>query len=141
MKRRRDMPYGPERYHAYLASPEWGRLKRTVRLRAGGVCENCCHSDATETHHLTYARLYHEDLDDLIAVCHQCHMCLSGASEEKWEVAVNRDPGAVECERCGVTLRDPVGRNERGEWFCESCAIAADDERTGRWSRDTPHHA
>lgn len=31
-------------------------------------------------HHLTYERIGHEDLDDLMAVCNPCHEFLSGKS-------------------------------------------------------------
>lgn len=78
----KSMPEGPEKYQAYLASREWAVIKVAVRERSGGVCEWCKHDPATETHHQTYARKYHEQLTDLLDVCRPCHAFLSGKSKE-----------------------------------------------------------
>lgn len=45
------------------------------------------------THHLTYERIYHENLDDLQAVCDPCHEFLSGKRGEDpaHEIAVAAD--------------------------------------------------
>lgn len=67
-------------YRAYLASREWGLLKRQVRERSGGKCERCG-APQEVTHHVTYERLGHERLDDLLAVCKQCHDYLSGITD------------------------------------------------------------
>lgn len=70
----------PLDYPRYLASREWALLKREVRRRSGGLCERCHFRPATETHHLTYARTGHEDLDDLQDVCRPCHAYESSLS-------------------------------------------------------------
>lgn len=64
-------------YREYLASREWGLLKRQVRERSVGKCERCG-APQEATHHLTYERLGHERLEDLLAVCNACHEYLSG---------------------------------------------------------------
>jgi hypothetical protein len=68
-------------YHKYLASREWALLKEQVRKRSGGACERCKVGLYAATHHLTYERLGHERLEDLLAVCEPCHEFLSGKSD------------------------------------------------------------
>ena len=68
-------------YQTYLASREWAILKNAVRERAGGICERCRNGPIQSTHHLTYARIYHEELTDLIGVCDPCHKFLSAKTE------------------------------------------------------------
>ena len=67
-------------YQRYLASREWGLLKRAVRKRSEGQCERCP-GEYEETHHLTYERIGHENVADLLAVCRECHRYLSGISD------------------------------------------------------------
>ena len=62
-----------EKRHAYYCSREWGLLKRAVHERSGGKCERCHVDKAVNVHHLTYARLYHEELTDLWHLCRGCH--------------------------------------------------------------------
>lgn len=88
------------RYQQYLASREWAVLKQTVKRRSGGFCERDVeptwltdyvwisrlgngwhHVPATQTHHLTYERLYHERPGDLLHVCAGCHEFLSAVQD------------------------------------------------------------
>ena len=115
------MACGTEKYHAYLASREWALKKRAVHKRSAGICEACFTRHATETHHDTYIRLYHELLDDLRAVCHQCHLELSGLAEGVLEKVINENQEKIFCISCGEDAKDPIGRNEKGEWLCERC--------------------
>lgn len=68
-------------YQAYLASREWGLLKREVRERCHGRCEHCGVGPYEQTHHLTYEDIYHEDAEQLIATCGPCHEFLNGVSD------------------------------------------------------------
>ena len=111
-------------YHRYLASREWALLKEEVRTRSGDTCERCEKAPYQETHHVTYERLGHEDLDDLMAVCSPCHRYLSGKTD--WDptfVEVKpdwNDCGCYECE-CGVLVRvyqDSGGRFFHSELQC-----------------------
>lgn len=61
----------------YYKTPEW-HAKRRHRLELnrrlfGGLCECCMINRASDAHHVTYVRLYHEWMFDLAAVCEQCH--------------------------------------------------------------------
>lgn len=67
-------------YHTYLASREWAQKREAVRNRCGNVCERCHRAPHQQTHHLTYARVGHERLEDLLGVCKRCHKFLSAKS-------------------------------------------------------------
>lgn len=61
-----------ERYEAYLCSPEWWGKRNAVMDRASGRCERCG-AMAMCVHHLTYIRKYNERIEDLTALCDDCH--------------------------------------------------------------------
>jgi hypothetical protein len=71
----------PFSYQRYLASREWGKRKNSVRMRSGGICERCREAKATAVHHLTYANIGNEPLEDLQHVCGPCHQFLSGTAD------------------------------------------------------------
>ena len=58
-------------YEAYLESPEWKALRELV-LDRDGFCV-CCGAAIEHVHHVSYERLYCEDLADLAGVCAPCH--------------------------------------------------------------------
>ena len=60
-------------YRRYLRSPHWQTMRRKVLRRAGYECERCRRKAPLDVHHLTYARRGHEDMNDLQALCRQCH--------------------------------------------------------------------
>ena|SRR5215469_6266112 len=60
-------------YDWYRVSPSWHERRKWILKRANGVCEKCRKRPATEVHHLTYKRVFNEDMADLIALCRQCH--------------------------------------------------------------------
>lgn len=62
-----------QEYRAYLLSARWRKLRRAIKLRAKGKCEICRRWDGTECAHLTYERVFHEHLDDLLWLCSRCH--------------------------------------------------------------------
>jgi 5-methylcytosine-specific restriction endonuclease McrA len=65
-------------YRTYLASPEWSAIRAAIFQRAQGTCECCESFPATQVHHLTYERIGHEELSDLMAVCSFCHGVIHG---------------------------------------------------------------
>lgn len=65
-------------YQTYLASREWALKREQVRERSENRCEHCQVNPQQAVHHLTYARIGHENLDDLMAVCDACHEWFSG---------------------------------------------------------------
>jgi 5-methylcytosine-specific restriction endonuclease McrA len=60
-------------YHAYLSSEAWQRKRKAVLRRAGYRCERCHAAKPLDIHHLTYARFGNEEMDDLRALCRDCH--------------------------------------------------------------------
>lgn len=60
------------RYQEYLASDVWIKRRDRVLQRAKGMCERCGFP-AWHVHHKTYARIFNENDDDLIAICVPCH--------------------------------------------------------------------
>lgn len=74
------LPNGKEKYGAYLASREWALLREAVRQRCNSICEVCGVNEMQATHHLTYARIYRERLEDLEGICDDCHAHKSGRS-------------------------------------------------------------
>lgn len=60
-------------YEQYLASVSWAD-KRDERLRLSrGMCESCGANRKIQVHHLTYERIFKEEMDDLMCLCEQCH--------------------------------------------------------------------
>jgi ribosomal protein L37AE/L43A len=60
-------------YARYLESARWRNLALAVRLRAKNKCEICRRADGVECAHLTYDRIFHEPIDDLLWLCRKCH--------------------------------------------------------------------
>jgi hypothetical protein len=66
-------------YERYLQSSRWRNLALAVRMRAKGKCEICLRADGEECAHLTYARVFHELITDLLWVCKKCHRDLDNS--------------------------------------------------------------
>ena len=67
--------------HVDYESDEWTALKQRRRELDGNRCVCCGRPGFTcrnglQTHHLTYDRLGHEDIRDIISVCGSCHAAL-----------------------------------------------------------------
>mgnify|MGYP001219781477 CR=1 FL=1 len=70
-----------EKRLAYYCSREWSLKKKAIHARSGGMCERCDENKGEAVHHKTYARLYNEDLEDLIHLCNKCHDFQHGNSD------------------------------------------------------------
>lgn len=62
-----------ERYYEYLQSPEWDFLRKAKLREADHRCQLCNASKTLHVHHRTYDNVFHERLQDLIALCEDCH--------------------------------------------------------------------
>jgi len=75
-------------YREYLASEHWYR-KRAAALRAAGyMCSRCGtvgakRGSGLQVHHLTYARLGDELLEDLRVLCQSCHNAIHDKPRSK----------------------------------------------------------
>ena len=65
-----------QNYKDYLESPQWQR-KRSERLAIDRKqCVLCGELNNLHVHHVTYERLFHEKMSDLMTVCKSCHEVL-----------------------------------------------------------------
>lgn len=60
-------------YLVYLNSKAWKDRRALVFKRCADTCERCGKFAVTEVHHLTYSRIFREELEDLQGVCDYCH--------------------------------------------------------------------
>lgn len=60
-------------YEAYLLSPAWRKLREQALHRFEWRCALCNASSELEVHHRTYERAGFEALEDLVALCADCH--------------------------------------------------------------------
>ena len=60
-------------YDEYLRSPHWQSFRRVYLAAAGWKGCHCCGEPKVELHHQSYARLGHEEPDDVIPLCRGCH--------------------------------------------------------------------
>lgn len=64
----------PDLYDTYLRSQTWKARRLAVLKRAGRGCEECGKTGVPrDVHHITYTRIGDEPLDDLLALCRDCH--------------------------------------------------------------------
>ena len=69
-------------YSEYLQHPRYRSVRAEALKRAGGVCEHCKARPVTEVHHLQYPPWGTFDtVDNLLAVCHECHCEIHGKDD------------------------------------------------------------
>lgn len=61
------------KYLNYIDSNEWKGIRYALFAKRGRRCELCWSGKQLQIHHLTYARLFHEKLTDLMILCDKCH--------------------------------------------------------------------
>lgn len=81
-----------DEYRNYLKSDEW-RKKADSRLAFDGWKCQVCGKRATEVHHLTYVRLGHEELYDIVSLCKACHEKAEELSKYNVSVYTKRKTG------------------------------------------------
>ena len=64
---------GNREYERYISSGSW-RRKADKRLEMDNHTCCVCGCPATEVHHLTYDNFRNEQMEDLVSLCHRCHM-------------------------------------------------------------------
>lgn len=78
-------------YSEYINGPAW-KAKREEKLRqVGRRCECCGSTNKLEVHHLTYERLFNEDLNDLMVLCFYHHMAAEECATNK-QIRKRGDP-------------------------------------------------
>jgi hypothetical protein len=76
-------------YKEYLNSDAWRQTRERALARDQYTCQHCG-DRASEVHHLTYERMGHENLSDLVCLCTGCHAAEHGG---KQGIRGNFDPG------------------------------------------------
>lgn len=106
-----------EALELYRASEAYGELAGRVHRRAKWICERCGVRRSEQIDHVTYARVTHEDITDLRALCRPCHAWVS--AKRKGRIIVTDAPHADPAHGLGA---------ERMEQFrCFNNALAAED--------------
>jgi hypothetical protein len=65
------------KYSKYLASESWKQKRLLVLQRDNFCCQDCgidLQGKLAHVHHLTYDRIFNEELSDLQTLCPECHM-------------------------------------------------------------------
>ena len=57
----------------YMQSEKWKQLKLERLKIAQNKCESCGSTHNLHLHHITYERLTQESVEDVAAICEQCH--------------------------------------------------------------------
>jgi hypothetical protein len=72
------MTHRQKLYREYRRTDAWKLKSDQAKAAAGFRCQMVwngqrCPNRCTQTHHVTYARLFHELPEDLMALCDGCH--------------------------------------------------------------------
>lgn len=77
-----------EKYEAYLLTDKWKAIKEYIHKRDRNRCRRCKSKENLQVHHLTYKRVFEEDMGDLLLVCAYCHHRYFHNNIPLWERAV-----------------------------------------------------
>jgi hypothetical protein len=80
---------GFSRYEEYLASEHWSNIRKLWVISGYPRCCIGCTNQSYQLHHLTYTRLGHESLTDLLPLCNRCHSKVHLASKERFVALEN----------------------------------------------------
>lgn len=83
-----------EEYREYLVSDHWFAFRDYVFSKKGYRCELCRATECIELHHLTYARLGHERIEDVRPLCRlhhrQQHFGVAPVYHPSWPTRIYR---------------------------------------------------
>ena len=78
-----------------MQSPEWDTIRRKRLAIDDYTCQGCGYqSKPLDVHHVTYERFGHEDIDDLLSLCRDCHNEVHGEPVVIFDI----------CHTCGEFL-------------------------------------
>lgn len=60
-------------YREYLKSNHWKEVREAALERADYKCQLCSNKEYLNVHHNNYKNLGHEDPNDLVVLCRNCH--------------------------------------------------------------------
>lgn len=99
--------FSPE-YLSYIQSSYWFFKREEAFIYHGRKCKKCNSTKQLEVHHLTYRRLGHERMRDLMVLCKQCHNLLHAALDQ---VIPKRKP-----EFTPIPMSERMKRKKAKEW-------------------------
>lgn len=67
-----------DKYKEYLLSPEWREFRKKVFSHYGKKCSKCPRTKRLDIHHLTYANIFHEKVEDVAVLCRKHHAEVHG---------------------------------------------------------------
>lgn len=74
-------PIVKSKYEIYLGSEQFADLRQKVLRRDHNKCRACGSTENLQVHHLSYRNIYHEELDDLVCLCRNCHAAFHAVNE------------------------------------------------------------
>ena len=74
-------PIVKSKYEIYLESEQFADLRKKVLRRDNNKCRACGSTENLQVHHLSYKNIYHEELDDLVCLCRNCHAAFHAVNE------------------------------------------------------------
>lgn len=81
-KHQRDFYFMTAQYREYLKSDLW-RKKANEVLKRDKCCQVCETKNNLTVHHLTYANIFRESLEELTSLCWKCHNSLHAISKKQ----------------------------------------------------------
>ena len=58
---------------AYMKSSKWFKIRKKVLKRDSYMCQACMSKNNLDVHHITYEYTGEEVLENLVAICRDCH--------------------------------------------------------------------
>lgn len=75
-------------YRNYLKSQHWQQTKQKFYSENRYRCYFCNKKNKLEIHHITYENIGHEMIEDMVYLCHNCHIKATFSKEkdviQKW---------------------------------------------------------
>jgi len=70
-------------YHEYIKSSEWRQIRQRRLQFDLFKCRTCENEKRLEVHHVHYRNLGHENIEDLITLCKNCHYAITKSMRRK----------------------------------------------------------
>ena len=110
-------------YADYLRSPVWAAIRGCILTRARQRCQACNSPHALEVHHRRYGVWGHEDDDDLICLCAECHTLFTTWQARRAEIIAELEErmSLRTCGWCKFFMPDPDISWEGECWRLHPC--------------------
>jgi len=79
----------------YWKTNHWKVLRRRRFEKDGNHCLRCKGTEELQCHHITYKRLFHEFLGDVMTLCAECHYFLHDNCKLNWPPGIPLDQAKI----------------------------------------------